>query len=162
MTDGMTTFLTILIFTLATAAAAEISIWGPERRARQEIGNRLRGLRVSAGPRTGSLLRQQPLGVHRLEITKTLQAMIDQARQVFDIADRVVEIAEKYERRPAQIALAWLLSKPGITSPVVGVSKIEQLDQLVAATEIELAPQDVAYLEELYRPVDNLLSLGAS
>ena len=46
---AMTTFLTILIFTLATAAAAEISIWGPERRARQEIGNRLRGLRVSAG-----------------------------------------------------------------------------------------------------------------
>jgi 1-deoxyxylulose-5-phosphate synthase len=81
---------------------------------------------------------------------------------VFDIADRVLEIAEKYEKRPAQIALAWLLSKPGITSPVVGVSKIEQLDQLVAATEIELAPQDVAYLEDLYRPVDNLLSLGAS
>ncbi len=81
---------------------------------------------------------------------------------VFDIADRVVEIAQKYEKRPAQIALAWLLSKPGITSPVVGVSKIEQLDQLVAATEIELDPQDVAYLEELYRPVDNLLSLGAS
>ena len=76
----MTTFLTILIFTLATAAAAEISIWGPERRARQEIGNRLRGLRVSAGPRTGSLLRQQQFGTHRLEITKSLQAMIDQAR----------------------------------------------------------------------------------
>ena len=56
---------------------------------------------------------------------------------VFDIADRVVEIAEKYDKRPAQIALAWLLSKPGITSPVVGVSKIEQLDQLVAATEID-------------------------
>src|SRR5438445_7105934 len=78
--DAMTTFLTILIFTLATAAAAEISIWGPERRARQEIGNRLRGLRVSAGPRTGSLLRQQQFGAHRLEITKSLQAMIDQAR----------------------------------------------------------------------------------
>jgi aryl-alcohol dehydrogenase-like predicted oxidoreductase len=81
---------------------------------------------------------------------------------VFAIADRVVEIANKYDKRPAQIALAWLLSKPGITSPVVGVSKLEQLDQLVAATEITLAPEDVTYLEELYRPVDNLLSLGAS
>ena len=76
----MTTFLTILIFTLATAAAAEISFWGPERRARQEIGNRLRSLRISAGPRTASLLRQQQFGAHRLEITKSLQAMIDQAR----------------------------------------------------------------------------------
>src|SRR2546423_9024995 len=76
----MTTFLTILIFTLATAAAAEISIWGPERRARQEIGNRLRRLRISSGPRTGSLLRQQQFGAQRLEITKTFQAMIDQAR----------------------------------------------------------------------------------
>ena len=81
---------------------------------------------------------------------------------VFAIADRVVEIANKYDKRPAQIALAWLLSKPGITSPVVGVSKLEQLDQLVEATEIALAPEDVTYLEELYRPVDNLLSLGAS
>ncbi|HTK96548.1 MAG TPA: aldo/keto reductase [Pseudomonadales bacterium] len=81
---------------------------------------------------------------------------------VFAIADRVVEIANKYDKRPAQIALAWLLSKPGITSPVVGVSKLEQLDQLVAATEITLAPEDATYLEELYRPVDNLLSLGAS
>ena len=81
---------------------------------------------------------------------------------VFEIADRVAEIANKYDKGPAQIALAWLLSKPGITAPVVGVSKIEQLDQLVAATEIVLAPDDVAYLEELYRPVDNLLSLGAS
>jgi len=81
---------------------------------------------------------------------------------VFAIADRVVEIANRYDKAPAQIALAWLLSKPGITSPVVGVSKLEQLDQLVAATEITLAPEDATYLEELYRPVDNLLSLGAS
>jgi 1-deoxyxylulose-5-phosphate synthase len=58
--------------------------------------------------------------------------------------------------------LAWLLSKPGITAPVVGVSKIEQLDQLVAATELTLEGDDVAYLEALYRPVENLLSLGFS
>jgi 1-deoxyxylulose-5-phosphate synthase len=81
---------------------------------------------------------------------------------VFNIADRVVEVANKYGKAPAQIALAWLLSKPGITAPVVGVSKIEQLDQLVAATELTLEGDDVAYLEELYRPVENLLSLGFS
>ena len=81
---------------------------------------------------------------------------------VFDIAARVVEIADKYGRTPAQIALAWLLAKPGVTAPVVGVSRVDQLDQLVAATEITLEGEDVAYLEALYRPVENLLSIGSS
>ena len=81
---------------------------------------------------------------------------------VFDIAGRVIETAEKYGKTPAQIALAWLLSKAGVTAPVVGVSRVEQIDQLIAATEIDLQPDDVAYLEALYRPVENLLSLGAS
>jgi aryl-alcohol dehydrogenase-like predicted oxidoreductase len=81
---------------------------------------------------------------------------------VFDVAKRVGEVAEKHGHTPAQVALAWLLSKPGVVAPVVGVSRVEQLEQLVAATEIELAPEDVAYLEEPYRPVENLLSIGAS
>jgi aryl-alcohol dehydrogenase-like predicted oxidoreductase len=81
---------------------------------------------------------------------------------VFPIAERVVEVAGKMGCRPAQVALAWLLGKPGITSPVVGVSKIEQLDQLVEAAAMTLDRADVDYLEELYRPVENLLSLGSS
>ena len=82
--------------------------------------------------------------------------------RTFEIADRVIELAEKYGRAPAQIAIAWLLAKPEVTSPIVGVSKVEQLDQLVAATEIALDAADIAYLEELYQPVPNLLSLGFS
>jgi aryl-alcohol dehydrogenase-like predicted oxidoreductase len=81
---------------------------------------------------------------------------------VFDVAKRVVELAEKHGHTPAQVSLAWLLGKPGITSPVVGVSRVEQLEQLVAAAEIELSPEDVTYLEEPYRPVENLLSIGFS
>ncbi|MDP6691776.1 MAG: aldo/keto reductase [Alphaproteobacteria bacterium] len=80
----------------------------------------------------------------------------------FKIADRVIEVAEKLGHTPAQIAIAWLLSKEEITAPVVGVSKISQLDQLVAATEITLEEDDIAYLEELYKPVENLLSFGSS
>ncbi len=80
----------------------------------------------------------------------------------FKIAGRVVEIAKKYGKSPAQIALAWLLNKPEVYSPVIGVSRIEQLDDLVAAAEITLEDDDVAYLEELYRPLDNLLSIGFS
>ena len=80
----------------------------------------------------------------------------------FQIADRVIETAEKHDKTPAQIALAWLVNKPEIHAPVVGVSRVEQLDQLVAACDIVLEEDDVAYLEELYRPVDNLLSIGTS
>ncbi len=80
----------------------------------------------------------------------------------FAIADRVVEVAGRYGCAPAQVALAWLLGRPEITAPVVGVSSIAQLDQLVAACDITLEPADVTYLEELYRPVDNLLSIGYS
>ena len=81
---------------------------------------------------------------------------------VFDVAERVVELAKRHDCTPAQISLAWLLGKPGITAPIVGVSRVEQLEQLVAATEIELGLEDVAYLEELYQPVENLLSNGFS
>jgi aryl-alcohol dehydrogenase-like predicted oxidoreductase len=80
----------------------------------------------------------------------------------FDIADRTIEVAEKYGKKPAQIAIAWLLSKPGVCAPVVGVSRLAQLAELVEATELALDAKDVAYLEELYQPVPNLLSLGMS
>jgi 1-deoxyxylulose-5-phosphate synthase len=80
----------------------------------------------------------------------------------FAIADRVIETAEKYGKSPAQIAIAWMMNKPEIYSPVVGVSKISQLDDLVAAAEIKLDAEDVLYLEELYKPVQNLLSIGTS
>ena len=80
----------------------------------------------------------------------------------FRIADRVTEVAERLGHTPAQIAVAWLLSKPEVSAPVIGVSKLSQLEQLAAATEITLPAEDVAYLEELYRPVENLLSIGSS
>ena len=80
----------------------------------------------------------------------------------FEIAARVVEVADKHGKTPAQIAIAWLLGRPGVCAPVVGVSRVEQLDQLVAACDIALEEEDVAYLEALYRPVDNLLSTGTS
>ena len=81
---------------------------------------------------------------------------------IFRIADRVVEVAEKYGKKPAQIAVAWLFSVESVTTPVVGVSKAAQLSDLVDATKIALEAEDKAYLEELYQPVQNLLSIGAS
>jgi 1-deoxyxylulose-5-phosphate synthase len=80
----------------------------------------------------------------------------------FQIAARVVEVAERLGHTPAQVAVAWLLSKPGVTAPVVGVSRVEQLNQLIAATKIKLDDSDISYLEALYKPVVNLLSIGTS
>ena len=54
------------------------------------------------------------------------------------------------------------MHKQAVTAPVVGVSKISQLEALVQATEIKLDQADLDYLEELYEPLDNLLSLGFS
>lgn len=82
--------------------------------------------------------------------------------QTFKIADRVVELAERRGVKPAQIALAWLLAKPGITCPIVGVSKLTQLDELVAATQLSLDTEEIRFLEELYVPTENLLSIGSS
>ncbi len=81
---------------------------------------------------------------------------------VFPVAERVVEVADKYGVKPAQVSLAWMMGKPYIHAPIVGVSKIEQLEQLVAASELTLDEADVTYLEELYQPVPNLLNLGTS
>src|SRR5262249_24841965 len=80
----MTIALTFVIFTLAFAAAAEYAWWGPQRRIRMEVEQRLRGLRVGAGRRSMSLLRQQQMSgasfFSRLKLMKRLQATIDQAR----------------------------------------------------------------------------------
>ena len=55
-----------------------------------------------------------------------------------------------------------MLGKPEVTAPIVGVSKVSQFDDLVAAAAITLEAEDVTYLEELYTPVENLLSIGSS
>jgi aryl-alcohol dehydrogenase-like predicted oxidoreductase len=70
----------------------------------------------------------------------------------FAVADRTVELAERRGLKPTQVALAWLLSKPGVTAPIVGASKLEHLDDALAAVEVTLAPDEIAYLEEPYRP----------
>lgn len=103
----------------------------------------------------GSTARSQGMDRKRTE-------SLYHGEHVFDVAERVVEIAGKYECKPAQIALAWLLSKPEVTAPIIGVSKLTQLDELIESTQIELAAEDIQYLESPYQPVPNLLSLGHS
>jgi aryl-alcohol dehydrogenase-like predicted oxidoreductase len=70
----------------------------------------------------------------------------------FDVVDRATEVAEARGVSSAQVALAWLLAKPGVTAPIVGASKLEHLEQALAATELQLGEDEVARLEEPYVP----------
>jgi aryl-alcohol dehydrogenase (NADP+) len=70
----------------------------------------------------------------------------------FATLDRVVELAGRRGVSPAQIALAWMLHKPGITSPIIGATKMHHLDEAIAATGISFSEEEIAYLEECYQP----------
>ena len=69
-----------------------------------------------------------------------------------NIINRVVDTAEKHGVKPARIALAWMLSKPFITSPIIGATKMYQLEDAVAALEINLSDEEIKFLEEPYQP----------
>jgi aryl-alcohol dehydrogenase-like predicted oxidoreductase len=68
------------------------------------------------------------------------------------VVDRLGEIAEKRGIPRAQVALAWLLAKPGVTSPIVGASKPHHLEDAVAALSVHLEPEEMTALEEAYVP----------
>lgn len=70
----------------------------------------------------------------------------------FDVLDRVKEVAQEQGVKPAQVALAWLLQKPGVTAPIVGTSKMSQLEEAVEATKIKLTDEQMKRIEEPYRP----------
>lgn len=70
----------------------------------------------------------------------------------FSVADRALELARRRGVKPVQIALAWMMSKPWITSPVVGATSVEHIKDAVAALGISLTSEEVSFLEEPYIP----------
>ena len=68
------------------------------------------------------------------------------------IAERLTGVSEELGATRAQVALAWLLSKPGIAAPIIGTSREEQLDELLNAVDITLKPEQIAELETPYKP----------
>ncbi len=68
------------------------------------------------------------------------------------IVRRVADIATARGVPRAQVALAWMLSKPVVTAPLVGVTKIGQIDDAVAALDLTLTDDEIASLEEPYSP----------
>jgi 1-deoxyxylulose-5-phosphate synthase len=70
----------------------------------------------------------------------------------FDVIERVAEVAAERGVPSAQVALAWLLHKPGVTAPIVGATKLDHLEDALAAAEFALTPEEIARLEEPYLP----------
>jgi 1-deoxyxylulose-5-phosphate synthase len=70
----------------------------------------------------------------------------------FEIIQRVSDVAEKRGLPMAQVALAWMLSKPVVTAPIIGATKPHHLEDAIAALSVHLTPDEIQYLEEPYRP----------
>jgi len=70
----------------------------------------------------------------------------------FEIVERVKQIAERHGVKPAQIALAWMLSKSVISAPIIGATKMYQLEDAVAALDVKLTPEEITELEAPYQP----------
>jgi len=68
------------------------------------------------------------------------------------VVEKVAEIATKRGVSMAQVALAWVLRQPGVTAPIIGASRMEQLEEAVKALELKLAPEEWGALEEPYQP----------
>jgi aryl-alcohol dehydrogenase (NADP+) len=70
----------------------------------------------------------------------------------FAIAARVGELAGRLGHSRAQVSLAWLLQKPAVTSPIIGATRVQHLEDNVGALGVKLRQEDVAFLEEPYQP----------
>ena len=70
----------------------------------------------------------------------------------FTVVERLSEISRKRNLKNAQVALAWILQKPGVTAPIIGATKMQHLDDAVAALDVKLDATECKALEEPYQP----------
>ncbi|MFT4585769.1 MAG: aryl-alcohol dehydrogenase-like predicted oxidoreductase [Gammaproteobacteria bacterium] len=90
----------------------------------------------------------------------TVRAQTDEVTGIFNIGkpsdepvrEAVVRVASRLGIARAQVAIAWLLNKPGVTSPIIGASKAQHLKDALAAIDVTLSTEDVAELEAPYKP----------
>jgi aryl-alcohol dehydrogenase-like predicted oxidoreductase len=90
---------------------------------------------------------------------KTVRAASDPAQDKnygreadFEVIDRVVAVAGERGVPPAQVALAWLLHQPAVVAPIIGATKPSHIKDAVAATDLQLAPEELGRLVEAYQP----------
>jgi 1-deoxyxylulose-5-phosphate synthase len=70
----------------------------------------------------------------------------------FDVVDRLAEVASARGAPPSQVALAWLLSRPAVTAPIIGATRLGHISDALAAVQLTLTEEEVRRLEEPYLP----------
>jgi aryl-alcohol dehydrogenase-like predicted oxidoreductase len=100
----------------------------------------------------GRLTRDWDATTSRSESDEYGRKLYDTSSSDRAIVERVAKVAQDRGVSRAQVALAWVLAKPGVTAPVVGATKMQHLDDAVAALELRLTPDEIAFLEEPYVP----------
>jgi aryl-alcohol dehydrogenase (NADP+) len=101
----------------------------------------------------GVLAGNRQAGTARARTDEYSRQLYDATRDADErVVDRVAKTAERLGVPPAQVALAWLLQKPGVTAPIIGASKPRHLDDGIAALDLALSSEDIKGLEEPYVP----------
>jgi 1-deoxyxylulose-5-phosphate synthase len=106
---------------------------------------------LARGVLAGNRTRDGQKHTTRAESDPFADVMYDQPAD-FDVVDRVVEVAGARGVPPAQVALAWLIGRPGVTAPIVGATKEHHVTDAIAAEALELTDDEVQRLEEPYVP----------
>ncbi|MBZ0302553.1 MAG: aldo/keto reductase [Anaerolineae bacterium] len=102
---------------------------------------------------SGRLARDREETTVRLETDQIAKRKYDATAQADQlVVERLADIAEKHGAPRAQIALAWLLHKEPVVAPVIGATKIAQLESTVESVTIKLTPEEIAFMEDLYVP----------
>jgi 1-deoxyxylulose-5-phosphate synthase len=106
---------------------------------------------LARGFLTGTRTREGERRTTRAETDQFTDSLYGRPED-WDVVDRLAEAAGERGTPAAQAALAWLLHKPGVTAPIVGATKLEHLEDALAAAELSLSDEEVARLEEPYVP----------
>ncbi|KAG8943125.1 hypothetical protein FRC04_003205 [Tulasnella sp. 424] len=102
-------------------------------------------------PLAGGLLTRKPSDESLRKQTSQYQKNAKHEPFVLEINKKIAEIAEKREISMAQVALAWSLSKPFISAPIVGTTSLDKLKDLVAGIHVKLTEEEIKTIDDLYR-----------
>jgi 1-deoxyxylulose-5-phosphate synthase len=107
---------------------------------------------LARGLLAGTRKREAPGATARATSDAGLAGELYDAPEDWAVVDATMQVAKARGTSPAEVALAWLLQKPGVTAPIVGATKLEHLEAAVRAVDIELTASEVQALEAHYRP----------